>query len=217
MGKVFFTEEEIIKCKEFAYKMKGKHLHFKDKNNYVKRNEEEIIRDVISGKLAEIGLHKYLTNKHKGEDYTISKVDFDIYPRYVGDSYDLKFNDCIISIKSSKEYGSCLLIEKERFVYDEDGQAIGVDNKIDNLPDYYVFIRIKVDLNNINNTYAEIMGTISHKNFMYIKKEAPRGMVLNKKNGYDFFVNNKNPIFTGRGFPLLATNYGVHITQLKQF
>lgn len=217
MNKIFFNKSELDICLDFANKVKSKHPHFKDKNNNATRTEQEIINDVVRGKIAELGLYKYLVNKHKNEDFTISEVDFNIYPKFIGDSYDLVFNDIVISIKSSKPYSSCLLIEEERFICNDKGDVIAVDSLNNKLPDYYVFIRINVDINNYKNTYAEICGAISHIDFMKYKKVAPRGMILNKANIYDFFINNKPANFTGKGIPLLATNYGVHLKNLNKF
>ena len=214
--KIYFTEKEFKDCSDFAEKVKQKHQHFKDKNNKATRTLEEVAHDVIRGKLAEVALRKYLLDKHKN-NCNISDIDYTIYPEFVGDSYDLKFNQYIISIKSSKEYSSCLLIEKERFLCDENGQVIGVDNKKNNLPDYYVFVRVKVDYEDYKNSYAEICGGISHKKFMRIKREAPRNMVLNGANAKSFFIEKKPPVYTGAGVRLLATNYGVHMKQLTAF
>ena len=214
--KIYFTKEEFNNCKDFANKVKRKHQHFKDKDNTATRTLDQVAGDVIRGKLAEVALRKYLIKKHNGK-CTVSDVDFEIYDDFVGDSFDLMYNDYIISIKSSKEFSYCLLIEKERFTKDRSGEIIGVDGKVDNLPDFYVFIRVKVDYDNYENCYAEICGAIPHKGFVKYKKEAPRNMILNKKNAEDFFILNKPPVFTGKGVPLLATNYGIHKDRLISF
>lgn len=214
--KIYFTKEEFDNCSIFADKVKNKHQHFKDKNNTDTRTQQQVINDVIRGKLAEIALYKYLKDKHK-EKCSISKVDFELYDEFIGDSYDLKFNNYIISIKSSKEFSTCLLIEKERFTMNNHGEIVGVDGKVGNLPDYYVFVRVKVDYFNYKNCYAEICGAISHEKFLKYKKEAPRGMIINAKNAKDFFINNKPAVCTGTGVKLLATNFGLHKDQLVPF
>ena len=115
MGKIFFTKEEIEKVIDFANKIKWKHPHFADRENDTVRTEDHTFTSVVMGKLAEIAMHKYLKEKHNGKDFNISDLDFNIYKKGVCDDYDLKFNDYTISIKSSKPFASCLLIETEKY------------------------------------------------------------------------------------------------------
>lgn len=217
MNKIYFTKEEIKKTITFAHKMKKKHPHFADKENDEERTEEEVFISVLRGKLAEIALYKYLREKHKGNTYRISDLDFNEYKKGVCDEFDLKFNDYTISIKSSKPFSSCLLIETEKYELDENGNAIAIDGHRDNIPDYYAFIKVDLNLENIEQTYASICGAISHKSFWKKKKIVPRGTFINKNNMYEYLIKNKplEELEQNKGVPLLATNYGLHIDMLK--
>lgn len=217
MSKIYFTEKELAQTIEFADKMKTKHPHFADKENVATRNEEEIFDSVVRGKLAEIALYKHLKEKHKNSDYKISELDFNVYRKGICDDFDLKFNNHTISIKSSKLYSSCLLIETEKYEVNEMNEVVAIDGHKDNIPDFYAFIKINFDENNIEQTYAVICGAISHKSFWKKKKVIPRGTFINKNNMYDYLIKNKpiEELSKSKGVPLLATNYGIHIDMLK--
>lgn len=217
MSEIYFTKEEISKTIEFANKMKTKHPHFADKENDAVRTENEIFISVVRGKLAEIALYKYLKEKHKDSGCKISELDFNIYQKGVCDDFDLKFNDYTISIKSSKPFSSCLLIETEKYQLNENGEAIAIDGHTDNIPDFYAFVKIDLNLNEIEKTYASICGAISHKSFWKNKKVVPRGTFINKTNMYNYLIKNKpiEELDKNKGVPLLASNYGLHIDMLK--
>lgn len=217
MNKIYFTKEEIEKTIEFANKVKTKHPHFSDKNNTTKRSEYEVFISVIRGKLAEIALYKYLKEKHTGNNYIISDLDFNVYRKGICDDFDLKFNNYTISVKSSKPFSSCLLIETEKYKLNEKGEAIAIDGHEDNIPDFYAFIKVDLDLKEIDKTYASICGAISHKSFWKKKKVVPRGTFINKNNMYDYLIKDKplEELENNKGVPLLASNYGVHIDMLK--
>lgn len=219
MKNIYFTEEEINKTIEFANKIKTKHPHFADKNNTEKRTPDEVFISVIRGKLAEVALYKYLKEKHKGNKFYLSDLDFNIYKKGVCDEFDLKFNDYKISIKSSKPFSSCLLIETEKYELDENGEAIAIDGNENNVPDFYAFIKVDLKLDDIKNSSAFICGAISHKFFWKHKKIVPRGTFINKKNMYNYLIKNTplDKLDTGGGVPLLASNYGLHIDMLKPF
>lgn len=221
MKNIYFTAEEIEKTKNFANVMKTKHPHFADKDNTEERTEEEVFESVVRGKLAEIALHKYLTQKHKHTNFKISDIDFNIYRKGICDDFDLKFNNYTISIKSSKPYSSCLLIEQEKYTINEHGEVIAIDGHSDNIPDYYAFIKVDVkygeDLNTIEKASASICGAISHKSFWNKKKVIPRGTFINKENMYNYLIENKNlnELNSNKGVRALASNYGLHINMLQ--
>ena len=219
MEEIYFTEEEVSKTIEFANLMKKKHPYFADENNNDRRNENEIFISVIRGKLAEIAIHKYLTQKHKNSNYEISELDFENYDKGVCDEFDLKFNNLTISIKSSKPFSSCLLIETEKYQTNEQGEVIAIDGHEDNIPDFYAFVKVDLDLKEINKTYASICGAISHKTFWKKKKVIPRGTFINRNNMYNYLMKNKplDQLEKDKGVPLLANNYGIHLDMLKPF
>lgn len=206
-----FDNNDVKKCIDFAYKVHHKHGNFKDKNNTTKRSIDQTINDIIRGKLAEIAVYKYL-KKHLNKNIKIPNVDFKLYPDYIADKYDFNLNNYNISIKSSKINSSCLLIEKERFVYDKYNNPIGMDGQTDNLPDIYIFVQVQYDKN--KKSYAKIAGIISQKKFWNNKTLLNRGFLLNKNNAYEYMIRKNKSNLTNYGVPLLATNYGIHINQL---
>lgn len=151
--KIFFTNEEIEQTLAFANKVKEKHGHFADKENTKTRTPEEVYESVVMGKLGEIALYKYLKMKHQGSTYEISDLDFKIYGKGVCDSFDLKFNNHTISIKSSKPYASCLLIETAKYELNDEGEVVAIDGHSDNIPDYYAFVKVNIDTNAVEKTY----------------------------------------------------------------
>lgn len=217
MKKIKFTEEELKKTINFANKIKGKHPYFKDKNNLVRRTENEVFLSVVRGKLAEIALHKHLKEKHKGEKIYLSDLDFNIYEKGICDDFDLKFNDLNISIKSSKPFSTCMLIEKEKFKVDKNNKVIAIDGHSNNIPDYYAFIKVDFNIEDMHDSYAIICGAISHKSFWKNKKEIPRGTFINQDNMYNLLILNKpiESLSKNKGMPLIATNYGIHINKFK--
>lgn len=206
-----FNQNEIKNCINFANKVYYKHGDFKDKENNNKRTTKQTINDVIRGKLAEIAIYKYLI-KNLNNNIKLSKVDFNIYPDYVADKYDFTLNNYNINVKSSKLNSSCLLIEKDRFIYDKNNNPIGMDGQANNLPDIYIFVQIKYDKN--TKSFAKIVGIISQKKFWKNKTLLKRGFILNKNNLYKYMIKKSSKNLTNIGVPLLATNYGVHINQL---
>lgn len=219
MGKIFFTKDELDKTIDFADKIKGKHPHFTDKENDSVRTEDEVFISVVRGKLAEIAVRKHLKEKHAGKEYNISDLDFNIYKKGISDDFDLKFNEHTISIKSSKPQASCLLIETEKYFTDEDGNAIGIEGKTDNIPDFYAFVKVDVNYDILEDSYAVICGAISHKEFWNKKRIIPRGTIINKSNMIKYLIERKplSELDNSKGVPLLAKNYGVHIDSLKAF
>lgn len=217
MNEIYFTEDEMSKTIEFANKIKNKHPYFADKENKMRRTENEVFLSVVRGKLAEIALYKHLKEKHKNSNFTISELDFNVYKKGVCDDFDLKFNGFTISIKSSKPFSSCLLIETEKYQLNEKGEAISIDGHSGNIPDFYAFVKVDLNLEDMNKTHANICGAISHKSFWKHKKIVPRGTFINQSNMYEYLVNNKplNELSKSKGMPLLATNYGIHINMLK--
>lgn len=218
--KVFFTDKEIKKAIAFAKSINWKHsgASFSDINNKSKRDKVDAYLSVLRGKLAEIALQKYLKEKHKNK-HKITPLDFNIYRKGVCDAFDLGFDKYTISIKSSKIHSSCLLVEKDKYKTDKYGNPISIDGHSNMIPDFYAFVKVQIDMNDINDSYACICGAISHSEFWKKKKELPRGTYINKKNMDELFINNKplSQLTDKKGMELLASNYGLHINLLKPF
>jgi hypothetical protein len=219
-NKIFFSAEEIEKALDFANKMKYKHPEFVDMINTGKRRDvDEVFTSVLRGKLAEIAIAKHLAQKHKGENHNISPLDFNVYEDGVIDDFDLKFDNYTISIKSSKPIASCLLIEKHKYRMDSNGNIIRLEGKKNAVPDFYAFVKVGIDLDRMCDCYAEICGAISHRDFWRKKREIPRGTFLNRDNINKLFIENRplSELSQGRGARLYASNYGVHLSELKPF
>lgn len=217
--KILFTEKEIKKAMDFAESIKWKHGCFSDKANrhLQNRTDAEIYVSILRGKLAEIALKKYLKEKHKDGKHRVTGLDFNIYKQGVCDEFDLKFDRYTISIKSSKMFASCLFVEKDKYETDIDGNPISIEGHVDGIPDFYAFVKVKIDMNQINDSYAEICGAISHRDFWKMKKEVPRGTYINKNNMDSFFIKNKSlsELKDNSGAKLLASSYGLHLNYLR--
>lgn len=217
-SKIFFEKEEIQEIIQFADKIKWKHPSFKGSKEKV-RGEDEVFLSILRGKLAEVALRKYLLEKHKGKSCQISSLDYDVYRRGICDDFDLKFNDYTISIKSSKPFATCLLIETAKYKLNQSGEPIGIDGKLNNIPDFYTFVKVDINYNDLSKSYAQICGAISHKEFWKKKKMIPRGTRISKSNMYKLFKLNKplTELNVDQGFPLMTSNYALHIDMLKSF
>lgn len=218
--KILFTEKEIKKAIDFAKSIKWKHGCFSDKANIGldNRTDAEIYVSILRGKLAEIALKKYLTEKHKNTNHKITGLDFNIYKKGVCDQFDLKFDKYTISIKSSKLFSSCLFVEKDKYEVDSFGNPINIEGHDGGVPDFYAFVKVNIDMNNISDSYAEICGAISHRDFWSMKKEVPRGTYINKTNIDNLFIHNKDvkDLKDTSGTKLLATSYCLHLNLLKK-
>lgn len=123
--------EDKEKCFDFAYKMTFGENHnpysFGSKNPKHIRNQIEIFRDAFQGKLAETGFYNLYS---KRKDYNIPPPDFSVWKR--GKWEDTDFEAIVnnkkykISIKSTKDFGQLLLLEKNR--YDKNGYYLEGSN-----------------------------------------------------------------------------------------
>ena len=216
---ILFSEKEIKKAINFAQSIKWKHGNFSDKENRGAKNrtDAEVYVSILRGKLSEIALKKYLVEKHEGTNHRITGLDFNIYKRGICDEFDLKFDRYKISIKSSKPHASCLLVEMDKYETDDLNNPISIEGHEDGIPDYYTFVKVNIDMNEINNSYAQICGAISHNDFWRLKKEIPRGTYINKSNMDSLFLKNANleDLKDESGAKLLASSYGLHLDLLR--
>lgn len=217
--KILFTEKEIKKAIDFASSIKWKHGCFSDKanRNIKNRTDAEIYVSILRGKLAEIALKKYLKEKHKNSKHKVTGLDFNVYKKGVCDEFDLKFDRYTISIKSSKMFASCLFVEKDKYEIDSYGNPISIEGHEGGIPDFYAFVKVNIDMNKINDSYAQICGAISHRDFWQMKKEVPRGTYINKNNMDNLFILNKSltELKDTSGSKLLAASYGLHLNFLR--
>lgn len=174
---MIFTQDEVWKCYQFARQMRGKH----NRNMIMDREDWEIFRDDLRGKLGEIAFRNYII-KNVPEANIESDIDFSVTPLGQWDITDLVVNGKYINVKSVKGNSRFLLIETKR--YDSDGNYAYKNN--DDMPvrvDAYVLVKVVIepeinyrDLNyrtveEFKNSYggrsirAEILGGISHDDF----------------------------------------------------
>lgn len=212
---IYFTEKELEKAINFANSIKWKHNKFVDNS---KKTDKQTHESIVRGKLAEIALKKYLKNKH-GDNHKIKGLDFNIYKEGICDNFDLMFDNYKISIKSSKPLSSCLLIEKSKYKLDYNGNVLSVDGHYGDIPDFYVFIKVGLNFNNLEKTYADICGAVSHREFWSKKKEIPKGTYINKINMDNLFKREMDisELKSKNGIPLAVDNYGYHIDFLREF
>lgn len=204
--KIHFTEEEMTTCRTFAKEVAWKHGHFADKRNHTKRNAYQKEQDIIQGKLAEIAVHRALS--HFYPLTPIEAIDFKIYPKGEFDKGDIIFDNQVLSIKSSKPFSSCLLIETAKFNVVND-VVIDIDKEIP--PSAFVFVHV-----DISASLATIQGATTMQDFWKDKTFLPRGMYLNFHNAKRALINKEHPntLPKDKGIPLLADNYGLHLQQL---
>ena len=203
---ITFNREEIKRVYDFAGNMVNNH----NPNMIMDREDWEIYRDDIRGKLGELALRKYIEQNMPNATIN-ADIDYSITPRGQWDITDLVVNDNYINVKSIKGNSKFLLVETDR--YDENGNYRYNNNNGENVRvDSYVLVRVVIepdicrgDFNNRNkfnsldrflnnawnareqkevnrNIYAEVLGGISHDEFLRIRSYAPRGIRCSVQN-----------------------------------
>lgn len=199
--KLYFNENEIIRCFDFAKKMVNNH----NRELIQYREDWEICRDVFRGKLGEIAVRNYLYNKN-GYNIT-TDLDFNVMPLGKWDNLDLEINGQAVNVKSIKGNARFLLVECNR--YDQYGNYRYKNNDGSNVRiDYYILVRVNIDpeinrgVFNIKSydelmykawnprikaevkrdISAEVLGIISHNDFWKKKRYAPAGIKCSIKN-----------------------------------
>lgn len=130
-------EEFIIKSFEFAYLMAKNNLHRPVRSGGTDtRSEIGIFWDTFRGKLSECIVHDF----YKKKGYIVSDIDFNFYERGQWDELDIKVNESIVSIKSTKHFGQLLLLEEKD--WDINGRYIPAK---DISYDYFLLVRIKIE------------------------------------------------------------------------
>lgn len=185
------------KCLSFAKNMtngKGEHSS-KSFGSGFRRNNSSIFRDTLQGKIAELAVIKYIKdNTGLKPDISTLNTIFKVEKLGWWEDCDLIYSDKKISIKSTKDYGTRLLLEKHR--YDIDGSYKDSDTNIKH--DIIFLVRIK-GINDLNVSYSdigiEISGFISNNIFVkkiskndYIPAKTLIGKIPLKVDNYCFNV-----------------------------
>lgn len=140
---VTLSEENFDRAFEFSYNMSfgkfGAHRDHRSGGTH-HRKIGEIFANTFQGKLAEFATYEYL--KRKGIE--IEAPDILVYDLSKWDVYDLKANDKIINIKSTKEYGNLLLLERSD--WDCEARYIPNSGHENVIYDFFVLVRLKPDI-----------------------------------------------------------------------
>ena len=189
-----FTKGEVWRCYQFAHDMIGNH----NRDMIMDREDWEIFRDDLRGKLGEAALRKYVLENIPNAVID-GEIDYEVTPLGQWDITDLIIDGQYINVKSVKGNSRFLLVETNR--YDADGNYSYRNN--DGEPvriDAYVLVRVSIEpeinWNDMNYTTieefktsrggrhieAEILGAISHEDFWRNKHFAPRHMKCDYKN-----------------------------------
>lgn len=102
------TDQEFDECKKFADDSSKTQREHRSGGTYF-RSADEIHSDTLRGKIAEVAVKKFLEQ----DPLNVKEIDldFNIYPRGVWDKCDFNLNGKKVSIKSSKHFARCLLLE----------------------------------------------------------------------------------------------------------
>ena len=105
---VVLTRNEIVRCMNFARNSAPTQQNIEFGQHDVKaRPTEEVSRDTLIGKIAEVAFSKMLH-----ENYGINiELDWKIYPRGVYDAQDATVNNWRIDVKGTRQGGHFLLVE----------------------------------------------------------------------------------------------------------
>ncbi|MFW6016766.1 MAG: hypothetical protein ACOCRK_10040 [bacterium] len=209
--------EALKRCIDFAERMTfgdGNHNKFSFGSDNYPREQKEIYRDALQGKIAELAFYNYLYI-HKirtKEEPNFESWDLGIWEDC---DFELAHNNKKISIKSTKNFGQLLLIERER--YNEEG--LYIEPAEGNTPikyDYIFLCRVSNIYNdsqiedyrqnkNLGNIECEITGFITFNQFKDVirrKQYLPKGIIL----GMPLKVAN---------YYILASDLSTDIEQLK--
>lgn len=101
------SPDELKRCEDFAVASARTQQKIEfGQNTTAERSVDEIIRDTLIGKIAEVAFHKLMAF------YGIAApLDFDCYPRGKWDDQDAEINGWKIDIKGVREGGRWFLIE----------------------------------------------------------------------------------------------------------
>ena len=200
----------LDKCLDFAYDMTygkvGQHRNYRSGGKIIRENGEIFI-NTFQGKLAEYGVWNEFANRK----LSISRPDLEKYKLGKWDDFDIKYKDYSIAVKSTKQYGNLLLLEKKD--WNDKGIYIPNESKGKGHYDFLLLIRISPDgeaimkknkllysknidkqelknkiINNTNKWSYDIPGFITHKDLCYIIKNnyvIEQGAILNGRTIMD--------------------------------
>lgn len=136
------SEDDIENCFSFAYDMtfgnRGEHRNHRT-GGQTRRRKGEIFIDTFQGKIAEFAFYKYC----KGMGVEVSEPDMSVMGLNQWDGCDFSFGGKQIAIKSTKFFGSLLLLETKD--WNDNGEYIPNLGTGHELYDFFVLVKIKPD------------------------------------------------------------------------
>lgn len=216
---ITLSEDDIRKCFEYAYRMAIENKQRENRSGGKhQRRELEIFWDDFRGKIAECFAKDYFERK----GCKVDDIDFEIYDRGKWDKYDLRVNNHIVAIKSSKHFSQLLLLESKD--WNSSGSYVGNQGENKYLPEWFLFVRTKIEhprarggatlttkeemwniVNEINIT-AELTGGLSFYDF------------VNQVIRYEYIIRQGSKFKvsrTSRGTEMDADNYYVKLSELE--
>lgn len=183
------TEEELAKCIEFSHTSAPNQQAIEFGQHTTKaRSSQEIARDNLIGKIAEIAFSKMMK-----ENYGIDvALDFNYYPRGQWDSQDAVINGWRIDVKGTRKGGHWMLIEWNKLNFRQ---------RHNNLSHVYLMFTVDWDRNKDLPT-----GKVSYEGAVSLEKlrqSCPTTRIL-----------RKGDVIPGTNTRLQADNYGIHFNDL---
>lgn len=138
------TNEQYDLCFNFALEMADGELHREYRTGGEKsRNKNEVFINTLQGKLSEI----FVKNVFNEEGITSENIDMGVYSRGEWDAVDLIVNTQMnntknVTIKSTKDIGNLMLLEKNDWNESAEYKHNGINNKYD----YFILVRVKCEL-----------------------------------------------------------------------
>lgn len=183
------TEEELARCIEFSTTSAPNQQAIEFGQHTTKaRSSQEIARDNLIGKIAEIAFSKMMK-----ENYGIDvALDFNYYPRGKWDDQDAVINGWRIDIKGTRKGGHWMLIEWNKLNFRQ---------RHNNLSHVYLMFTVDWDRNKDLPT-----GKVSYEGAVSLEKlrqSCPTTRIL-----------RKGDVIPGTNTRLQADNYGIHYRDL---
>ena len=178
------SPEELEKCREFSMRSASSQQAIEFGQHTTKaRSVEEIARDNLIGKIAEVAFSKMLK-----ENYQIDvPLDFNYYPRGKWDDQDAKINGWRIDVKGTRQGGKWMLIEWNKLDFRQQ------DNNLSHL--YFMFT---VDWNRYTD---QPTGYVSYEGAVSLRKLNDVCTTTR--------VLRKGAFLPGKNIRLQADNYGI--------
>lgn len=188
---IILTEDEMRICREFSRISASSQQTVEFGQHTTRpRSENEIARDTLIGKIAEVAFSKMMRGK-----YNIDvPLDFNYYPRGQWDNQDSEINGWRIDVKGTRTGGHWMLIEWNKLNFRQ---------RYNNLSHLYVMFTVDWDRNTDQPT-----GKVIYRGAVSLAKL--------KKGVRTTAVLPKGSILPGTRTNLQADNYGIEFENLDK-